>query len=146
MEILVINGPNLNMLGAREPSVYGTQTLKDIEKMIADYEKNANFTFFQSNHEGAIIDELQRFTGEAVIINAGAFTHYSYAIYDALKMLKIKKAEVHMSDIKNREPFRANSVLTAACDAVFYGYGAKSYLYAVDFICGRDVSAFLKKD
>lgn len=140
MNILVINGPNLNFLGIREKAVYGNQDYDHLLKMISDKagELGADVECWQSNHEGAIIDKLQEayFNGtDGIVINPGAYTHYSYAIHDALKSLEnIIKVEVHISDITNREAFRANSVTAPACDKQIYGHGLDGYLMAMDYI------------
>ncbi|WP_026524128.1 type II 3-dehydroquinate dehydratase [Butyrivibrio sp. MB2005] len=140
MKILVINGPNLNFLGIREKAVYGNQDYDYLLKMISDKanELGAEVESWQSNHEGAIIDKLQDayFNGtDGIVINPGAYTHYSYAIHDALKSLEnIIKVEVHISDITNREAFRANSVTAPACDKQIYGHGLDGYLMAMDYI------------
>ncbi|WP_026492035.1 type II 3-dehydroquinate dehydratase [Butyrivibrio sp. XPD2002] len=145
MKILVINGPNLNFLGIREKSIYGNENYDYLIKMIEDKAKEtgSDITTWQSNHEGAIIDKLQEayFDGtEAIIINPGAYTHYSYAIHDALKSLEnIVKVEVHISNIKKREDFRANSVTAAACELQIYGHGLKGYLEAIDYCLGIEV-------
>ncbi|MCR5343922.1 type II 3-dehydroquinate dehydratase [Butyrivibrio sp. FC2001] len=145
MKILVINGPNLNFLGIREKSIYGNENYDYLIKMIEDKAKEtgSDITTWQSNHEGAIIDKLQEayFDGtEAIIINPGAYTHYSYAIHDALKSLEnIVKVEVHISNIKEREDFRANSVTAAACELQIYGHGLKGYLEAIDYCLGIEV-------
>ncbi len=140
MKILVINGPNLNFLGIREKNIYGTEDYDYLLKIISEKADSvgAEVEAWQSNHEGAIIDKLQEayFNGtDGIVINPGAYTHYSYAIHDALKSLeKIIKVEVHISDIKNRESFRANSVTAPACDKQIYGHGLAGYLEAIDFI------------
>ncbi|WP_026497157.1 type II 3-dehydroquinate dehydratase [Butyrivibrio sp. WCD3002] len=140
MNILVINGPNLNFLGIREKAVYGNQDYDYLIKMIKDKadDMGAEVETWQSNHEGAIIDKLQEayFNGtDGIVINPGAYTHYSYAIHDALKSLEnIIKVEVHISDITNREAFRANSVTAPACDKQIYGHGLDGYLMAMDYI------------
>ncbi len=145
MKILVINGPNLNFLGIREKNIYGNENYDYLIKMIEDKAKEtgSDITTWQSNHEGAIIDKLQEayFDGtEAIIINPGAYTHYSYAIHDALKSLEnIVKVEVHISNIKEREDFRANSVTAAACELQIYGHGLKGYLEAIDYCLGIEV-------
>ncbi|HEY8423808.1 MAG TPA: type II 3-dehydroquinate dehydratase [Clostridia bacterium] len=133
VKILIINGPNLNMLGKREPHIYGTQTLEDINARIkAAAPKECVLEFFQSNHEGAIIDKIHQTDADALIINAGAYSHYSYAIYDALKCVSIPKYEVHLSDIfKREESFRRVSVITPAVDGMYYGKGVNSYIEAV---------------
>ncbi len=140
MKILVINGPNLNFLGIREKNIYGNQDYDYLKKMLEDKaaSEEVSLEVWQSNHEGAIIDKLQEayFDGtDGIVINPGAYTHYSYAIHDALKSLEnIIKVEVHISDIKNREVFRANSVTAPACDKQIYGHGLKGYEEAVDYI------------
>jgi len=140
MKILVVNGPNLNFLGIREKEIYGDRDYDYLTKMIMDKAKDigADIEVWQSNHEGAIIDKLQScyFDGTCgIVINPGAYTHYSYAIHDALKSLEdIIKVEVHISDIKNREDFRANSVTAPACDKQIYGKGFDGYIEAIDFI------------
>ena len=138
MKILVINGPNLNFLGIREKGVYGTQNYDDLLQMISDKAKELGATaeVFQSNHEGAIIDRIQDayFDGtEGIVINPGAFTHYSYAIHDALQSITtMPKVEIHISDITKREGFRAVSVTKPACDDQIYGKGFAGYLLAID--------------
>lgn len=139
MKILVINGPNLNFLGIREKSVYGTQNYDDLLQMIAKKgeETDSAVEVFQSNHEGAIIDRIQDsyFDGtEGIVINPGAFTHYSYAIRDALASIIVPKVEIHISDITQREEFRKVSVTAPVCDKQIYGQGLDGYLQAIDFI------------
>ncbi|MDE6601920.1 MAG: type II 3-dehydroquinate dehydratase [Lachnospiraceae bacterium] len=139
MKILVINGPNLNFLGIREKSVYGTQNYDDLLQMIAKKgeETDSTIEVFQSNHEGAIIDRIQDayFDGtEGIVINPGAFTHYSYAIRDALASITVPKVEIHISDITQREEFRKVSVTVPVCDRQIYGQGFDGYLQAIDFI------------
>ena len=139
MKILVINGPNLNFLGIREKSVYGTQNYDDLLQMIAKKgeETDSAVEVFQSNHEGAIIDRIQDsyFDGtEGIVINPGAFTHYSYAIRDALASITVPKVEIHISDITQREEFRKVSVTAPVCDKQIYGHGLDGYLQAIDFI------------
>ena len=138
MKILVINGPNLNFLGIREQSVYGTQDYDYLLKMIGEKGEQTGSTIevFQSNHEGAIIDRIQDsyFDGtEGIVINPGAYTHYSYAIRDALSSITVPKVEIHISDIMNREEFRKVSVTAPACDKQIYGHGLEGYLEAIDF-------------
>jgi 3-dehydroquinate dehydratase-2 len=138
MKILVINGPNLNFLGIREKSVYGTQDYDYLLKMIGEKGEQTGSTIevFQSNHEGAIIDRIQDsyFDGtEGIVINPGAYTHYSYAIRDALSSIAVPKVEIHISDIMNREEFRKVSVTAPACDKQIYGHGLEGYLEAIDF-------------
>ncbi len=139
MKILIINGPNLNMTGKREPEIYGSETLDDINAQIKAYaeKKKCSALFFQSNCEGAIVDAVQGFDGDGIILNAGAYTHYSYAISDALKMKKCKKVEVHMSNVFAREDFRSKSVLSPVVDGVICGFGKDSYMLAIDAVIGR---------
>lgn len=142
MKILVINGPNLNFLGIREKSVYGTQTYDDLLNMIAQkgQESGCTIEVFQSNHEGAIIDRIQDayYDGtEGIVINPGAYTHYSYAIHDALASVTIPKVEIHISNIMEREDFRKVSVTAPACDKQIYGEGLNGYLTAIDYILAR---------
>lgn len=139
MKLLVINGPNLNFLGIREKSVYGNQDYQFLCDMIANKAKetHSDITVFQSNHEGAIIDRIQEayFDGtEGIIINPGAYTHYSYAIRDALASIVVPKVEIHISDITKREEFRKISVTKEACDHQIYGQGLDGYLQAIDYI------------
>ena len=138
MNILVINGPNLNMLGVRDKNIYGNNTYKDLVKLIKDYakEKNVKVKCVQSNYEGKIIDYIHKSIGkfDAIIINAGAYTHYSYAIKDALNLVKIPKVEVHISNIYEREDFRKISVIKDECDYSIIGQGIKGYLLAIDYL------------
>lgn len=142
MKILVINGPNLNFLGIREKSVYGTEDYDYLLKMIAGKaeETGSEIEVFQSNHEGAIIDRIQDayFDGtEGIVINPGAYTHYSYAIHDALASVSMPKIEIHISDITKREEFRKISVTAPACDEQIYGKGLDGYLMAIDSVLNR---------
>ena len=144
MKILVINGPNLNFLGIREKDVYGTTSYADLVNMIEDKgRKTGNeIIVFQSNHEGAIIDRIQEayFDGtEGIVINPGAFTHYSYAIHDALASVNIPKVEVHISDITKREEFRKISVTKDACEKQIYGHGLNGYLEAIDYLMDKKI-------
>lgn len=139
MKILVINGPNLNFLGIREPAIYGKEDYKSLVKMIEDKAKAENITVecFQSNHEGAIIDRLQQSyfdDTEGIVINPGAYTHYSYAIRDALASIVVPKVEVHISEISEREDFRHISVTKEVCDMQICGHGLLGYLEAIDFL------------
>ena len=137
MRILVVNGPNLNLLGTREPELYGATTLWDIEKKLKEVFPKIAFEFYQSNSEGAIIDALHKAVGgafDAVIINAGAYSHTSYAIRDALSMLKIPAVEVHLTNIHAREEFRHTSVTAPVCKGIIAGLGAKGYELAVRFL------------
>ncbi len=137
MKILVINGPNINFLGIREKNIYGTQNYDALLGMIAEKGEQTGNTIevFQSNHEGAIIDRIQDayFDGtEGIVINPGAYTHYSYAIHDALASVTMPKVEIHISDITAREAFRKISVTRPACDDQIYGKGLEGYLIAID--------------
>jgi 3-dehydroquinate dehydratase-2 len=136
MNILIVNGSNLNLLGTREPEIYGKETLADINKKIAEKFSGHDFEFFQSNCEGAIIDKLHeaRTSAQAVVLNAGAFTHYSYAIRDAISAIGIPVVEVHLSNIYAREEFRHKSVLSGVCKGVICGFGSAGYLMAVDYL------------
>lgn len=142
MKILVINGPNLNFLGIREKGIYGTQDYKYLMDMIQNKanETGCEIDCFQSNHEGAIIDRIQEayFDGtEGIVINPGAFTHYSYAIRDALASITVPKVEIHISDITQREEFRRISVTKEVCDHQIYGQGLDGYLKAIDFVIAK---------
>ena len=135
-KILVLNGPNLNMLSIREPGVYGNQTLSEINANIETYAKafDINCDFFQSNCEGAIIDAIHSVFDkyDGCIINAGAYTHYSYAIHDAIKAVNKPFIEVHLSNIHAREEFRHKSVIAPACVGSIAGFGKNSYFLAVN--------------
>ena len=136
MKILVINGPNLNMLGIREPEIYGDETLEDLMEYVRDYCKprNVEVDFFQSNHEGDIIDTIQAALGryDGIIINPAAYTHPSIAIPDAIRSVNLPAVEVHLSDINNREDFRKISFTASACIATVAGKGFDSYTDAVE--------------
>lgn len=137
MKLLVINGPNINMLSIRETEIYGTVDYQGLIKMIKDYcdNKQVECDFFQSNHEGAIIDCIQsaykKYDG--IIINPAAYSHTSIAILDALKAVNIKTVEVHISDIEKREPFRRFSYVSQYAQKVIKGHGINGYLLAVDY-------------
>lgn len=144
VKILVINGPNLNFLGIREKGIYGTTDYAGLVKMIEEKaaEEGNDIVVFQSNHEGAIIDRIQEayFDGtEGIIINPGAYTHYSYAIRDALASVNIPKVEVHISDITQREEFRKISVTKDACQKQIYGHGLNGYLEAIDYLTDKKI-------
>ena len=136
MHILVINGPNLNLLGIREPEIYGTRTLDDINKDIAAKAKELGFDceFYQSNCEGDLINAVHSVLGDefvGCVINAGAYTHYSYALRDAIACVNKPFIEVHMSDVNSREEFRRTSVISDVCKDVIAGFGENSYHLAV---------------
>ena len=132
MNILVINGPNLNLLGSREPEIYGSDTLEELMMWLETslIGSDHSFKFFQSNHEGEIIDTIQdeRHWAEGILINPAAFTHYSYAIRDAISAIQIPTVEVHLSNIHNREEFRQVSVISPVCIEQVSGLGKDSYI------------------
>ena len=138
MNIFVVNGPNLNFLGKREPKIYGSKSYNDLVNFILSFGQMAkiDFEIYQSNSEGEIIDIIQnnyhRF--DALVINPAAYTHYSYAIYDCIKSIEIPTVEVHLSNIEEREDFRKISVIAPACVARFYGKGFNSYIDAFTFL------------
>jgi 3-dehydroquinate dehydratase-2 len=137
MRILVINGPNLNLLGKREPTLYGTTTFWDIENRLKKEFPDVIFEYFQSNSEGALIDHIHKAVDGAfdgLAINPGAYAHYSYAIRDAISTLKIPVVEVHMTNVYAREDFRHQSVIAPVCKGVVAGFGAMSYQLAVQFL------------
>lgn len=130
MKLLFINGVNLNMTGRREPGVYGSETLEDINAQIKKHFSGDECEFFQSNNEGDICTALQNASCDGIVLNAGAFTHYSYAIRDAIASIKIPVVEVHMSNVFAREQFRHNSVISGVCAGSIVGFGKYSYILA----------------
>ncbi len=138
MRILIINGPNINMLGIREPDIYGKNTYADLCKMINDYaaEKGVEVKLFQSNHEGRIVDEIQAALGnfDGIVINPAAYTHTSVAILDALKSVALPAVEIHISDVSAREAFRQISYAGMACEKSFIGLGFEGYLKGIDYL------------
>lgn len=138
MRILVINGPNINMLGIREPDIYGKNTYADLCNLIENYaaEKGVEIKLFQSNHEGSIVDEIQaayqKFDG--IVINPAAYTHTSVAILDALKSVGIPAVEIHISDVTKREDFRQISYAGMACEKSFIGLGFDGYIRGIDYL------------
>ncbi len=135
-KILVINGPNLNLLGEREPGIYGDDTYESLCNQLMDKAESMDVKceVFQSNHEGAIIDKLHgaRTSFDGVILNAGAYTHYSYAIRDAIASIRIPVIEVHISNVFARDEFRKNSVIGPVCSGSISGFGLASYFLAMD--------------
>lgn len=139
MKFLVINGPNINFLGIREPSIYGASTYDDLVDLIRSHAEKSGISvdFFQSNHEGAIVDAIQKAyydKVDAIVINPAAYTHTSVAIADALKAVSIPAAEVHISDVSKRESFRQISYVRNVCKKTVSGKGFDGYLEAMDFL------------
>ena len=141
MNLLVINGPNLNLLGIREPNTYGDQSFAALERFIqaAAQESGASVELFQSNHEGAIVDKIQSAYGrmDGIVINPAAYTHTSVAILDALKAVALPAVEVHLSDVNSREPFRQISYAGMACEESFIGLGFEGYRCAIQYLCQK---------
>jgi 3-dehydroquinate dehydratase-2 len=141
VNILVLNGPNLNLLGEREPKIYGTMTLAQLNvKLVAYGRKNkASMRARQSNHEGELIDILHahRKWADGIVFNPGAYSHYSYALRDAVTSIAVPTYEVHLSDIKKREKFRHVSVIAPVCAGQYYGKGVESYIEAIDALLLR---------
>ena len=137
MRILIINGPNINMLGIREPDIYGKNTYKDLCNLITDYaaEKNVEIKLFQSNHEGAIVDKIQEcfYQADAIVINPGAYTHTSIALLDAVKSVGIPTVEVHLSDVNSREEFRRHSFVSLVAKKTIAGLGFEGYKQALEY-------------
>lgn len=141
MKILLMNGPNLDMLGVREPAIYGADTLNDIEQMVVDYcaDKGIECDCFQSNYEGALIEEIHGAMGkyDGIVYNPGAHTHYSYALRDAVASIDVPVIEVHISDVDDREDFRKISVFDGVVAGKIKGKGKAGYLEAVDVILAK---------
>ena len=134
MKILILNGPNLNRLGMRKPEIYGTQTMAQILLAIQQRWPEVFFTYVQSNHEGDLIDAIQDFEGDGIVMNAGGYTHTSVALRDAVEESEVPVVEVHISDITQREPFRQHSLLTDVCAHSIIGQGTDGYAQAVKWI------------
>lgn len=149
MKLLVINGPNMNLLGLREPGIYGKGTLSDLEDFLREVgeAEDIELSFFQSNHEGAIVDAIQAACGkmDGIVINPAAYTHTSVAILDALKAVALPAVEVHMSQVSEREPFRQISYAGMACIKTYMGLGFEGYrqaiLYLKDYLAGKETEA-----
>lgn len=141
MKILVINGPNLNMLGIREPGIYGKQTFSDLLRMLQQWAVyyNVEIEQYQSNHEGALVDKIQASYGlvDGIVINPAAYTHTSVAILDALKAVGIPAVEVHISDVDSREAFRQVSYAGLACEKTIKGQGLDGYRQAIEYLCQK---------
>jgi len=140
MYIQIINGPNLNLLGKREPDVYGASSFEEYFDKLKNRYPDITFSYFQSNIEGEIIDKIQEvgFSYDGIILNAGAYTHTSIAIHDAIKAVKTPVIEVHISNVHAREEFRHHSLLAAACKGVIAGFGMSSYKLAVEALVEND--------
>ncbi|MDO4280758.1 MAG: type II 3-dehydroquinate dehydratase [Peptococcaceae bacterium] len=138
MKLCVINGPNLNMLGIREPDIYGRTTYADLCTLIENYaaEQDIDVDIYQSNHEGDLVDKIQACYGEAagIVINPAAYTHTSVALLDAVKSVAIPTVEVHISDVSQREDFRQVSYIRAACEKTICGHGLNGYIEAMDYL------------
>jgi 3-dehydroquinate dehydratase II len=133
MKIQIINGPNLNLLGTRESSVYGTETMDEILTQLRLANPTVELTYFQSNSEGDLIDALQQFSGNGIILNAGGYTHTSVALRDAVAAISIPVVEVHISNIAGRESFRHDSLLSPVCAGCIFGFGTKGYAIALNY-------------
>jgi len=136
MKILILNGPNLNLLGRREPDVYGARSFEDYLKELRAQYPDVQIDYYQSNHEGALIDKLHEvgFTVDGIVLNAGAYTHTSVALHDAIRAISAPVIEVHISNVHQREPFRHTSLISAACRGVICGFGLDSYRLAMEGI------------
>lgn len=136
IKIAIINGPNLNLLGKREPSIYGNQSFEDYYQTLKETYPQVDFVYFQSNHEGALIDIIQEigFEYDGILLNAGGYTHTSIALRDCIKAITTPVIEVHISDVEKREDFRKISMIKASCKETIAGYGMDSYRRGVDAI------------
>ena len=138
MTILILNGPNLNRLGTRKPDIYGSKSMAQILLDIQKRWPEVFFTYFQSNHEGDLIDQIQAFEGNGIVLNAGGYSHTSVALRDAVEESEVPVVEVHISDITKREPFRKVSLLTDVCTHSIIGKGTNGYEEAVEFIMAHN--------
>ena len=139
MKILIINGPNLNLLGKRNPDIYGHRSLNELNTFVKDYFKKVKLEFYQSNHEGDIIDRIHQAMTQfdGIVINPGALTHYSYALRDAIEACTIPVVEVHLSNVAARESFRNISVISEVCQGTISGFGAYGYVLAVQALAHK---------
>lgn len=138
MRILILNGPNLNLLGQREPGIYGNGTMEDCVATLKQQYPDVEFSYYQSNVEGLLIDKIHEAThcADGVVFNAGAYTHTSVALHDAIRAVAVPVVEVHISNVHSREPFRHHSMIAAACKGVICGFGLDSYRLAVEALRG----------
>lgn len=139
MKIIIINGPNLNLLGTREPDIYGHTTMEDYIQSLRKQHPRVDIDYYQSNHEGSLIDKLQEvgFSYDGIVLNAGAYTHTSVALLDCVRSLKTPVVEVHISNVHAREEFRNHSMISPACLGVIAGFGMDSYSLAVEALLNR---------
>lgn len=139
MKLIIVNGPNLNLLGIREKEIYGDTSFEEYFKSIKDKFSNIDLEFFQSNHEGELIEKIQEigFSYDGIIINAGGFTHTSVALRDAIASVKTPAIEVHISNILTREEFRKKSYLSDVCKGIISGLGLKGYEFAIDYFLSQ---------
>lgn len=137
-KIQIINGPNLNLLGRREPGIYGARSFEDYLKALRQRYPNVQLDYYQSNHEGALIDKLHEvgFEANGIVLNAGAYTHTSVALHDAIRAIEAPVIEVHISNVHQREEFRHKSLISAACKGVICGFGLDSYRLAIEGLIG----------
>lgn len=138
MKILIVNGPNLNLLGKREPGIYGTSSFEDYLPTLRGRYPDVEIDYYQSNVEGELINRMQQdgFTVDGIVLNAGAYTHTSVALHDCIRSLKSPVIEVHISNVHQREEFRHHSFLSPACRGVICGFGLDSYRLAIEALCG----------
>ncbi len=139
MKILILNGPNLNLLGKREPTIYGTRSFDDYyRELVERYQGKVELSYFQSNCEGSLIDKIQEvgFSWDGIVFNAGAYTHTSVALHDAIKSVTTPVIEVHMSNVMQREQFRHTSMISPACRGTVIGFGLDSYRLAIEALLG----------
>ena len=137
MKILIINGPNLNLLGRREPGIYGSMSFEDYLPQLREHYPMVELSYYQSNVEGELINKLQEegFTCDGIVLNAGAYTHTSIALHDCIRSITSPVIEVHISNVHQREPFRHHSMISSACRGVICGFGLDSYRLAIEALC-----------